>query len=64
MEGTFAYDHPPRWNFHARGCLSYHPLAPGSYAIIQLGWVPSGRNICVKKGVALYYYAKDNFCLR
>ena len=64
MEDTFAYDHPPRWNFHAWGCLSYHPLAPGSSAIILLGWLPSGRNICVKKGVALYYYAKDNFCQR
>ena len=37
------------------------PPPPGISLIFQLGWVPSGKNICVKDVVALYYYAKDNF---
>ena len=46
-------DHPPRWNFHSRGCLLYPPPPPPAISvIIQLGW-----NNCVKNVVALYYYA-------
>ena len=44
--------------------FAYHTLSPGISLIFQLGWVPSGNNICVKDVVALYYYAKDNFFLR
>ena len=44
-------------------CLSYPP-PPGISVIFQLGWVPSGKNICVKNVVARYYNAKDNFFLR
>ena len=54
-EGTFALQTP---NF----CLSYpFPPPPGISLICQLGRVPSGKNICLKDVVALYYYAKDNF---
>ena len=48
----------PAWNFHSMGgggeCLSYPP-PPGISVIFQLGWVPSGKNICVKNVVARYY---------
>ena len=51
---------PLEWKFH--GGLSYpQPPPPGISVIFQLGWVPSGKNICAKKVVALYVYAKDNF---
>ena len=53
--------------FHGWGgggeCLSYPP-PPGISVIFQLGWVPSGKNICVKNVVARYYNAKDNFFLQ
>ena len=38
------------------------PPPPVISVIIQLDWVPHGKNICVKNVVALYYYyVKDNF---
>ena len=52
MEGTCCFP----------GGACHTPLPPGISVIFQLGWVPSGKNICVKNVVALYYqYAKDNF---
>ena len=60
-EGTFALDPPPPWNVHPRGYVSYPPALPGISAIFELGWVPSGKNICVKNVVALYYHAKKSF---
>ena len=60
-EGTFALDPPPPWNFHPRGYVSDPPAPPGISVIFELGWIPSGKNICVKNVVALYYHAKDNF---
>ena len=60
-EGAFALDPPPPWNFHPRGYVSDPPAPPGISGIFELGWVPSGKNICVKNVVALYYHAKDNF---
>ena len=61
MEGPFASDPSPPWNFHPRGYVSYPPATHGISIIFELGWVPSGKNICVKNVVALYYHAKDNF---
>ena len=61
--GHFCWRPPPRQNFHSIGCLSY-PQPPGISVIIQLGWVPSVKNICFKNVVALYYYAEDNLFLR
>ena len=29
--------------------------------IFQLGWVPCGKNVCVKNVIALFYYRKENF---
>ena len=40
------------------------PPSPGISVIFQLGWVPSGKTVCIKNVVALYHYAKDNFFLR
>ena len=63
MEGTFAEDpHPDRISIPGGAC--HTPPPPGISVIIQLGWVPSVKNICFKNVVALYYYAEDNFILR
>ena len=43
-------------------CLPYPPTT-GFSAISLLGWVPRGKNVSLKKAVALYFYAKDN-CFR
>ena len=40
-------------------CLP-NPAAPGFSVISLLGWVPAGKNVSLKNGVALYFYAKDN----
>ena len=57
--------HPPR-----RALLIYtptplewclpNPATPGFSVISLLGWVPAGKNVSLKNGVALYFYAKDN----
>ena len=68
-EGTFAKDPlpPPEISIPGGAC---HTPYRGISVIIQLVWVPSGKNICVKNIVAttyiilLYYFAKDNFFLR
>ena len=52
-EGTFALDPPPPWNFHPRGYVLDPPAPPGISVIFELGWVPSGKNICVK--ILLHY---------
>ena len=51
---------PPPWTLHPRGCMSNPPPPPftpppGIPVIFQLGWVPSGKNICVKNVFARYY---------
>ena len=38
-----------------------HTPTPWNSVILQLGWVPSGKDFSVKNAVALYYYAKDIF---
>ena len=38
-----------------------YPGISVAVGILQLGWIPSGKNICVKNVVALYYYAKIIF---
>ena len=43
--------------------LRPHPPAAIS-VIFQLGWVPSGKNICAKKVLAIYFVAKDNISAR
>ena len=37
------------------------PPAPRNSVIFQLSWVPSGKNVCVKNIVALYYHTTDFF---
>lgn len=52
---------PPTWR--APLFLSYPTPTPEISVILQIGWVPPGKNIYVKNAVALYCYAKDNcFC--
>ena len=46
------------WNYTFQVVIL--PPSPEISVIIQLGWVPPGKNICVKNVVTLYYYAKDN----
>ena len=50
----YLYPPPPQ------GTLLQTPT-PGISVIFQVGWVPSGKDISVKKVVALYFYAKDKF---
>lgn len=45
---------PAPLEFPLRGVL-VNPLPPGISVIFQLGLVHSGKNICVKKVVALYF---------
>ena len=54
-EGHFCFVGPPLL------LIIPFPPPPGISLIFRLGWVPSGKHICVKDVVALYYYAKDNF---
>ena len=54
--GHFCFSPPTPLEFPFQGVL------PNGISVIsQLGWVPSGKNICAKNVVALYHYAKDNF---
>jgi len=59
-EGTIALNpHPPGISIPGSAC--HTPTPPEISVIFQLGWVSSGKNICVKNVVELYYYTTDNF---
>ena len=58
MKGTFTLDPPPtplEFPLYTEGGACHNPPAPGISVNFQLGLVPSGKYICVKNIVALYY---------
>ena len=59
-EGTIALN-PHLPGIPIPGSACHTPTPPEISVIFQLGWVPSGKNICVQNVVELHYYAKDNF---
>ena len=61
MKGTFTLDPPPptptplEFPLYTVWGACHNPPVPGISVNFQLGWVPSGKYICVKNIVALYY---------
>ena len=49
--------HPPEISIPG-GCLSYPPPTPGISVIFQLGWVTSGKDVCVKKKFLHYIFMR------
>ena len=60
-EGTSALDPPSPSRISIPGGACHTPYPLEFSIIFQLGWVPSGKNNCVKNVLALCYYVKDNF---
>ena len=67
IEGTLFYFRPPHpleFPLYTVGGVCDSPPAPGICVNFQLGWVPSGKYICVKNIVALYYCLQKLIFLR